>query len=101
VLRNLVGERDQDRLNDIEEMTVKSRTFDLATQPVEGGFDLEHLQRIHHCLFQDVYAWAGELRTAPPFPVAMVKGGPSPESIAAGDYDADDHARTGISRVSG
>ncbi|MDR2374570.1 MAG: Fic family protein [Bifidobacteriaceae bacterium] len=90
VLRNLVGERDQGRLNAIEEMAVKSRTFDLAREPVAGGFDLEHLQRIHRSLFQDVYEWAGELRTAPAFPVTMVKGGPSPASIAAGEYGADD-----------
>lgn len=26
-------------------------------------FDLAHLQRIHHALFKDIYAWAGQLRT--------------------------------------
>lgn len=28
-----------------------------------GPLDLEHLQAIHRHLFQDVYPWAGELRT--------------------------------------
>jgi len=45
---------------------------------------------IHRHLFGDVYEWAGKLRTAPMFPTSMVKGGPSPESIAAGEFDADD-----------
>ena len=32
-------------------------------KPVRGNFDLEHLKRIHRCIFQDVYPWAGEIRT--------------------------------------
>ena len=28
-----------------------------------GDFDLAHLKAIHRHLFQDVYAWAGEVRT--------------------------------------
>ena len=91
VLRNLYGEHDQAALTDLELMATTSRSFELAAEPIPGEFGLAHLQAIHHHLFQDVYEWAGELRTAPAFPVAMVKGGPSPESIAAGDYDADDH----------
>jgi cell filamentation protein len=90
VLRNLFDERDQDKLNRLEEEAVRARGAEIVAKPVEGSFDLEHLRRIHRWLFRDVYEWAGELRTAPVFPVAMVKGGPSPESIAAGEYDADD-----------
>jgi len=91
VLRNLFGEHDQTLLNDLELMATTSRSFELAAVPVQGAFDLSHLQAIHRHLFRDTYEWAGELRTAPAFPVSMVKGGPSPESIAAGDYDSDDH----------
>jgi cell filamentation protein len=29
----------------------------------DGDFDLDHLRHIHRHLFQDVYDWAGELRT--------------------------------------
>lgn len=33
-------------------------------EPIPGGdFDMIHLHAIHHYLFQDVYDWAGELRT--------------------------------------
>ena len=35
-----------------------------------GGFDLRHLQAIHRHLFQDVYDWAGQVRT-----VRISKGG--------------------------
>jgi cell filamentation protein len=35
-----------------------------------GRFDLPHLRAIHHHLFQDIYDWAGELRT-----VEIAKGG--------------------------
>ena len=90
VLRNLFDEHDQTVLNDLELMAFRSRATELAAAPVQGSFDLTHLLAIHRHLFQDVYEWAGELRTAPAFPVSMVKGGPSPDSIAAGDYDADD-----------
>ncbi|MDR2973508.1 MAG: Fic family protein [Propionibacteriaceae bacterium] len=90
VLCNLFDEHNQSELNELELMAVKSRSFALATESMTGTFDLEHLQAIHRHLFQDVYPWAGELRTAPLFPVSMVKGGPSPESIASGDYVADD-----------
>jgi cell filamentation protein len=36
----------------------------------KGRFDLEHLCAIHRHLFQDVYDWAGKVRT-----VEIVKGG--------------------------
>jgi cell filamentation protein len=36
----------------------------------KGRFDLDHLRAIHRHLFQDVYDWAGELRT-----VEISKGG--------------------------
>jgi cell filamentation protein len=35
-----------------------------------GDFDLRHLRAIHRHLFQDVYDWAGEIRT-----VEIAKGG--------------------------
>ena len=35
----------------------------MIENPIQGTFDLAHLQAIHHHLFQDVYEWAGQLRT--------------------------------------
>lgn len=39
------------------------RLNDLFEEPILGRFDLMHLQQIHHYLFQDIYTWAGEIRT--------------------------------------
>jgi len=39
------------------------RLADLFARPIRGAFDLKHLQEIHHYIFQDVYEWAGQLRT--------------------------------------
>jgi cell filamentation protein len=90
VLRNRLDERSQTKLTELELMATRVRGAQLAADPADGSFDLEHLQAIHRHIFQDVYAWAGLLRTAPTFPTVMVKSGPSPESITAGRYNSDD-----------
>ena len=59
-LRNLLGITDKAELDRRERLIVTHRTiFD----PPGGDFDLRHLQDIHRHLFQDIYEWAGELRT--------------------------------------
>lgn len=63
VLVNLLDERDPERLSRIERIFTAARIADLLKKPVRGNFDLEHLKRIHRCIFQDVYPWAGEIRT--------------------------------------
>lgn len=35
----------------------------MIKHPIQGNFDLAHLKAIHRHLFQDVYDWAGQLRT--------------------------------------
>ena len=60
VLRNLRGITDADRLDYVEREVVAQR---IAEGAPRGGFDLAHLRAIHRHLFQDIYAWAGELRT--------------------------------------
>ena len=67
ILRNKLGIRDEDELDRIERR--------LGTQRIRqgvptGNFDLKHLKAIHHHLFQDIYDWAGEIRT-----VEISKGG--------------------------
>ena len=39
------------------------RSIEILENPIAGQFDLAHLQRIHLALFQDVYEWAGKIRT--------------------------------------
>jgi cell filamentation protein len=59
VLQNKLGIRDEVRLEQLERQLVAQR---IAEGCPAGDFDLGHLCRIHLHLFQDIYAWAGELR---------------------------------------
>ena len=67
VLRNRLGISDARRLDRIERRLVADRIVEGA--PI-GAFDLAHLRAIHRHLFQDVYDWAGDVRT-----VEINKGG--------------------------
>jgi len=67
VLRNRLGLTDPDQLDKVERRLVAQR---IAEGAPTRGFDLAHLRAIHRHLFQDVYAWAGELRA-----VEIAKGG--------------------------
>jgi cell filamentation protein len=63
VLKNRFGITDADILNAAEADLAAARSRELALAPLEGNFDLKHLQAIHRYLFGDLYEWAGELRT--------------------------------------
>ncbi len=74
VLRNLFtapgkphGETDPAKFRVLEEALVFERMRMLAGQPIRGNFDFAHMKAIHGFLFQDVYEWAGQERTAPSF----------------------------------
>jgi cell filamentation protein len=45
------------------------REVQLLRKPLRRTFDLEHLRALHGWLFQDVYEWAGAIRS-----VAITKG---------------------------
>ena len=67
VLKNKLDLRDAESLDRFERRAASQR----AAQGIPPGrFDLAHLRGIHRHLFQDVYDWAGELRT-----VEISKGG--------------------------
>ena len=63
VLKNKAGITDQDLLDEYEGDFTAVRLLELTQDPVEGSFDLAHLCKIHQYLFQDVYEWAGEVRS--------------------------------------
>ena len=65
VLRNLAGLQDADALAHHEAQASTLRLAQLAALRMDGAYDLSHLQRFHHFIFQDVYSWAGELRSVP------------------------------------
>lgn len=60
VLRNKLG------IIDAAELDFAERRFSTSRArhglPI-GNFDLKHLRAIHRHLFQDIYEWAGEIRT--------------------------------------
>jgi cell filamentation protein, protein adenylyltransferase len=60
ILRNKLGIRDAATLDALERRMVAQR---MAEGIPTGDFDLAHLQAIHRHLFQDVYHWAGKIRT--------------------------------------
>lgn len=60
-LKNKLDIKDADALDRVERRLVADR-IEEGKVPT-GSFDLAHLQAIHRYLFQDIYEWAGELRT--------------------------------------
>ena len=62
VLNNKLGTTDPQELEFCEGLYTAGRLVDLTLKPIQGDFDLVHLQRIHYAIFQDVYEWAGQLR---------------------------------------
>lgn len=67
VLVNKLGLRDQTELDAFEAEISSAR----AEEPLpEGELDFTHYKAVHHHLFQDVYDWAGQVRT-----VRISKGG--------------------------
>ncbi|WP_065755405.1 Fic/DOC family protein [Bradyrhizobium paxllaeri] len=67
VLVNKLDLRSQDELDAFEAEISSAR----AEEPLpDGSMDFAHYKAIHHHLFQDVYQWAGQVRT-----VRIAKGG--------------------------
>lgn len=62
-LKNRFGLSNPEWLEEAEVHFSKMRNAELEKKPIEGNYDLEHLQKIHHHLFQDMYEWAGQVRT--------------------------------------
>ncbi len=60
ILRNKLNIRDLPTLEAAERQFVTQRLLEAMPN---GDFDLEHLRAIHLHLFQDVYEWAGNVRT--------------------------------------
>lgn len=64
ILANIPGARTWDELRQAEGELVGTRMLQLfADPPLIRDGSLNELKVIHHLLFQDVYAWAGHIRT--------------------------------------
>lgn len=62
-LRNKLNIQDEDELLETEIELTSNRLVELQKYPESGSFNLQHLQRIHRRIFQDLFDWAGEIRT--------------------------------------
>jgi cell filamentation protein len=63
ILRNLVGARTKGSLGDAEGSLSFARLVQLMDRPAKPTGDLTELRAIHRNLFQDLYDWAGQIRT--------------------------------------
>jgi cell filamentation protein len=63
ILRNLIGARTKKSLDDAEGSLSFTRLVQLMDHPPEPTGDLAELRAVHRHLFQDLYDWAGQLRT--------------------------------------
>ena len=82
ILKNLENIQNAEKLAnfELEVVTVRSK----SDIPI-GNFDATHYCQIHHHLFQDIYAWAGDYRT-----ICIAKGGNwfcYPEHISSQMHD--------------
>ncbi len=69
VLINKAGIKDQAKLDAFERGVTAIRLDELKNDPVNGNYGIAHMQALHGRIFQDVYDWAGQLRT-----VGIAKG---------------------------
>lgn len=72
VFRNRLGLTDRAELAAAEQTMTALRVEQLKRRRIPGRYDLDHLRAFHWTIFQDVYPWAGQLRT-----VLIVKAGGS------------------------
>lgn len=80
------GEPDAQILRAKEETATTLRAGELRLHPIRGSFDYQHMKAIHYHLFQDVYEWAGQERTAPD--TFMAKGYADVVDYPPGDPNA-------------
>ena len=62
-LINKFGIHNEKELLLVEAGITGKKSMELMENPIAGGFDFEHLKAIHKYLFEDIYEWAGEIRT--------------------------------------
>lgn len=73
VLKNKLNVQTQEDLDFFENDLVSVRSYKLYENLPHAEGTVKQLQWIHHYLFQDVYDWAGQIRT-----IDMTKGGGEP-----------------------
>jgi cell filamentation protein len=63
ILINNLGINNQSLLQEAERNLTGFQMIDLWRNPLQGKFDFKHLLAIHQAIFQDIFPWAGQVRT--------------------------------------
>lgn len=63
VLINKFNCQDAGKLKEIETLSTGGNLAYLQLHPIKGKFDFNHLKKIHFFIFQDIFDWAGKIRT--------------------------------------
>ena len=79
VLKNKLDIRNQDLLEGAEADYVSLRLKDIALNPLKGDYHTPHFLKMHEVVFQDLYEWAGSIRTISIYKEEDVLGGMSIE----------------------
>ncbi len=91
VLKNKLGIKTQEELDNAEADYVVYRLKDLTLNPMLGEYNTDHLLKMHYYLFQDLYEWAGEPRVIEIYKEEDVLGGMSVEYSDPFDIVKDIH----------
>ena len=62
-VKNKLGIIDKEILKEQEKIIVRKKLAYLYLKPIEGNFDIEHLLKVHKFIFDEIYPFAGEIRT--------------------------------------
>lgn len=62
-LINKLNIQNEEQLTKIEASITMAKTAELERNPISVSFDFEHYKLIHKYLFEDLYEWAGCVRT--------------------------------------
>ena len=55
--------RDEEQLERLESHITLAKIAMLQKESIQGEFDFEHYKAIHRFIFEDLYEWAGKIRT--------------------------------------
>lgn len=91
VLKNKLNIKEQELLDNAEADYVVFRLKDLALNPMAGDYHSEHFLKMHEFIFQDIFEWAGQIRTIAIYKEEDVLGGLSVEYSDPFDIAKDIH----------
>ena len=63
VLENRFNIREQSKLDEVESVITTARIAEWLHSPKADSFDFSHYKQVHNYIFNDLYDWAGQVRT--------------------------------------